>query len=159
MTVKPTTLIAGALLLLGLWLQFGQTTPGPDPKPTPAPVIPAPSSEAAEAVKPITTLLADHADEARQLASFYHAAAEVIKRDGAGAKVVQTTADFRTFCERSVTLRFQAVFQRVPGLSAAIHGPQGALTKLLKLDVADLDHRKTAEALDAVAWACQEASK
>ncbi|KKK82684.1 hypothetical protein LCGC14_2800940 [marine sediment metagenome] len=158
--MRTHTIIALLLVALGLWGMFGGApSPGPGPEPHPNPIIPKPSREAARAVEPIATLLAGHSIEARQLAAFYHAAAEVIRRDGDGGKVVKTTADFRTFCQRVVTLRFQATFRNVSGLADAIHGPQGALPKLLKLDVADLDHRKAADALDAVAWACQEASR
>ena len=56
----------------------------------------------------------------------------MLRRDGAGAQVVKTTAHFRTFCQRAVTLRFQGAFTRVPGLSDAIHGPDGALATLLE---------------------------
>jgi hypothetical protein len=64
----------------------------------------------------------------------------------------------RTFCERAVTLRFQGAFAKVPGLADAIHGPNGALAKLLQLEVSELDHAKAAAAMDAVAWACREAA-
>ena len=37
MKLKPTTLLAVALLLLGLWLQFGRGEPGPGPEPEPEP--------------------------------------------------------------------------------------------------------------------------
>ncbi len=150
---KLTDVAAIALVVLAL-VPWGEGVDGPT-----APVIPAPSGEAKTAVEPITTLLAGHADQAQELAAFYHSAADVLRRDGAGAKVVETTQQLRTFCEGAVTLRFQNVFQPITGLSDAIHGPDGALAKLLSLDVAELDHAKAADALDAVAWACQEAAR
>jgi len=151
--VKPTTLLATVLIVAGLLATWRPTVPIPEP-------IPAPPEAATRAILgPVLAKLAGHADEARQLAAFYHEAAETIRRDGTGAKVVKTTADLRTFCQRAVTLRFQGAFAKVPGLSGAIHGPDGALAKLLKLDVAKLDHVKAAAALDAVAWACQEAAR
>jgi hypothetical protein len=72
---------------------------------------------------------------------------------------VKNTSHLRTFCENAVTLRFQGAFQTISGLADAIHGSNGALAKLLTLDVVELDHAKAADALDAVAWACQEAAK
>jgi len=151
--VKPTTLLATVLIVAGLVATWRPVAPSPEP-------IPEPPEAAAQAiVAPVSAKFAGHPDEARQLAAFYHAAAETIRRDGNGAKVVKTTADLRTFCQRAATLRFQGVFAKVPGLSRVIHGPDGALAKLLKLDVTDLDHAKAAAALDAVAWACQEAAR
>jgi hypothetical protein len=100
-----------------------------------------------------------HADQARELAAFYHSAADVLRRDDAGAKVIKTTQQLRTFCENAVTLRFQGDFQAISGLADAIHGPNGALAKLLTLNVTELDHTKAADTLDAVAWACQEAAR
>lgn len=151
--MKPTTLLATVLIVAGLVATWRPVAPAPEP-------IPEPPEAATQAiVRNVTERLAGHPNEAQQLAAFYHTAAETIRRDGNGAKVVKTTADLRTFCQRAVTLRFQGAFAKVPGLSRAIHGPDGALAKLLKLDVVDLDHAKAAAALDAVAWACQEAAR
>ena len=149
--MKPTTVVAMALILAGLVATWRPVAPGD------AIVIKAPTVATRVHVDPLTAILAGHPDEARQLAAFYHEAAKTIRRDGENARVVKTTSDLRTFCQRSVTLRFQGVFRKVPGLSDVIHGPEGALAKLLDLADTDLDHEKTAAALDAVAWACQEA--
>jgi len=151
--VKPTTLMAVVLIVAGLAATWRPTAPSPDPIPDP------PDAAARAIVAPVSAKLAGHPDEARQLAAFYREAAETIRRDGNGAKVVKTTADLRTFCQRAVTVRFQGGFAKVPGLADVIHGPEGALAKLLKLDVTDLDHARTAAALDAVAWACREAAR
>jgi len=151
--VKPTTLIAVVLIGAGLVATWRPTAVSPDPIPNP------PDAATRAIVAPVSAKLAGHPDEAGQLAAFYHEAAETIRRDGNGAKVVKTTADFRTFCQRAVTVRFQGAFAKVPGLADVIHGPEGALAKLLKLDVTDLDHAQAAGALDAVAWACQEAAR
>jgi len=151
--VKPTTLLAAVLIVAGLAATWRPTAPSPDPIPDP------PDAATRAIVAPVSANLAGHPDEARQLAAFYHAAAETIRRDGNGAKVVKTTSDLRTFCQRAVTIRFQGAFAKVPGLADAIHGPDGALAKLLKLDVTDLDHASAAAALDAVAWACREATR
>ena len=153
MTLKLTDL-AAVLLAVAVVVSGGGSGGTPA-----GPTIPEPSADAKPAVAPVTRLLSGHPDEARQLAAFYHDAADVLRRDGAGAKVVKTTAHFRTFCQRAVTLRFQGAFNKVGGLSDAIHGPDGALARLLKLDAAELDPVKAADALDAVAWACQEAAR
>ena len=149
--MKPSDFLAIALAFVAIVYMNGTAT-RPDGS-----AIPQPAVEARQAVAPVTAALAGHRDEARQLAAFYHSAADALRRDGAG--VVQNTGQLRTFCERAVTLRFQGAFQKVPGLSAAIHGPDGALATLLGLEVVELDHGKAAAALDAVAWACQEATR
>jgi len=153
MQIKLTDVAAILLTAITLvpWGGGGET-PG-------APEIPAPPVEVQTAVGPITLVLAGHGDQAKELAAFYHTAADIVRRDGAGGKVVKNTGHLRTFCERAATLRFQGAFQKVPGLSGAIHGSDGALANLLKLDVIELDHGKTADVLNAVAWACQEAAR
>lgn len=151
--MKPTTLLAVVLIVAGLVATWRPTVPSPDA------ILESPDAATRAIVAPVSAKLAGHPDEARQLAAFYHEVAETIRRDGNGEKTVKTTADLRTFCQRAVTVRFQGAFAKVPGLSDAIHGPKGALAKLLKLDVTDLDHVRTAAALDAVAWACQEAAR
>lgn len=148
--MKPTTLLALGLIVAGLLATW--RPPAPSPTPGPAP----PDAATQTIVAPVSAKLAGHPDEARQLAAFYTAAADALRRDGNGAQVVKTTADLRTFCERAVTVRFQDAFSRVPGLADAIHGPEGALAKLLGLEVTELDHTRAAAALDAVAWACRE---
>ncbi len=149
--MKPTTLLAVVLIGAGLVATWRPIVPSRNPVPG------SPDAATRAIVAPVSDKLAGHPDEARQLAAFYHEAAETIRRDGNGARVVKTTADLRTFCQRAVTIRFQGAFAKVTGLADAIHGPDGALAKLLKLDVTDLDHATAAAALDAVAWACREA--
>jgi len=151
--VKPTSLVAVVLIVAGVVAAWRPVSPSPAPDPNP------PDDATRATVAPVVAALGGHAEEARQLAAFYLAAAETIRRDGAGAKVLKNTAHLRTFCERAVTLRFQGAFAKVPGLAAAIHGPSGALAKMLKLDVAELDHGKAAVALEAIAWACGEAAR
>ena len=150
--MKASDLLAVALTVLVLFYQGGTTIPDSDP-------IPQPDAAARSAVSSVATLLSGHKSEAAELAAFYHAAADVLRRDGEGRKLLQNTQQLRTFCERAVTLRFQGVFTKIPGLADAIHGPQGALALLLGLEVRELDHAQAAAALDAVAWAAQEASK
>jgi hypothetical protein len=143
-----------ALFVAAVTIVWGRSAVKPK-----ASVIPAPAAEHQATVAPITAILAGHKDQASQLAAYFHSAADTVRRDGTGAKVLKSTSQLRTFFERAETLRFQGAFDKVPGLSDAIHGPNGALAKLLKLDVAELDHARAADALDGVAWACQEAAK
>jgi len=151
--MKPADFLAIGLAFLAI-VYLGDGAQRPDDA-----AIPPPTADVQQVVAPVTAALSGHRDEARQLAAFYKSAAETVFRDGEGAKVIKSTAHLRTFCERAATLRFQGAFQKVPGLSAAIHGPEGALAKLLGLEVAELDHGKAAMALRAVAWACQEAAR
>jgi len=153
MSIKPTTLIATLLIVTGLVAAWRPSTSSER-------TIPAPPDAATRAnVRDVTTVLTGHPNEARKLATFYHEAAETIRRDGQGAKIIKTTADLRTFCQRTVTLRFQGDFAKVPGLADAIHGPKGALARLLQLEVTELDPIQAANGLDAVAWACEEATR
>lgn len=151
--MKPADFLAIGLAFVAI-VYLGGGAQHPD-----GAAISPPTTEVQRVVAPVTAALAGHRDEARQLAAFYHSAAETVRRDGAGAKVIKSTAHLRTFCERAATFRFQGAFQKVPGLAAAVHGPDGALAKLLGLEVAELQHGKAADALDAVAWACQEAAR
>jgi hypothetical protein len=149
--LKTTDLIAIAAVAFVLFYSPAVT---PDVSP-----LPTPDAATQAIVQPIGTVLAGHGAEAAELAAFYHTAADVVRRDGAGNKIISTTAQLRVFLERAVTLRFQGAFTQITGLSDAIHGPSGALAQMLGLEVATLDHAKAAAALDAVAWACQEASR
>lgn len=150
--MKPTTLVAVVLVVAGLVATWRPVLPGPES-------IPAPADGATRAaVSPVRAALTGRTAEASELAAFYHAAADCVRRDATGQKILAKTSHLRAFLERAATVRFQGAFAKVPGLAEAIHGPQGALAQLLKLDVADLDHAKAAVALEAVAWACQEAS-
>ena len=151
--MKPTTVVAAILIVVGLVAVWRPASPSPDPLPQP------PEAATQAIVARVTQTLAGRPEQARQLAAFYDAAAEVVRRDGDGAKVIKTTADLRTFCERAVTVRFQGAFAKVPGLAEANHGSDGALASLLGLDVSQLEHGKAADALDAIAWACQEAAR
>lgn len=151
--MKPSTLVATVLILAGLVAAWRPAAPSPAPHPAP------PDDATRAAVAGVTTKLAGHQDAARTLAAFYTAVADVVRRDGQGAKVLRTTPQLRVFLERAATLRLQGAFAKVPGLAEAIHGPDGALAKLLGLDAAELNHARAAAALDAVAWACWEATR
>ena len=146
--MKPANLVAAALILVGLYAVV--RPPASDPIPTPD----APDAATQAVVEPISAVLAGHGEQAAELAAFYGAAADVVKRD---QTILTTNNQLRTYLERSVQLRFQGAFAQVPGISNAIHGPEGALAKLLGLESGPLDHAKAADALGAVAWACGEA--
>ena len=119
---------------------------------------PKPDALMQSAVGPITVKLTGHSDQAAELAEFYAAAADTIRRDAAGAGVLGSKHDLREFLQKATTIRFQGAFGQIPGLSDSIYGSNGALAKLLGLDAGQLDHARAAAALDAVAWACAEAS-
>lgn len=153
--MKTTTITAVVLIAIGVLSVWKPSLPGP----VPVPVIDAPSVSLQALVKPIIEILNDSRShrQASILAAFYFEASEIIRRDGNNERIVKTGSHLRTFCERAATLRFQGVFSKVPGLAEAIHGGDGALPKILGLDPGPIDHEKSADALHAVAWACQEA--
>jgi len=99
--VKLTTLLAVVLIGAGLVAAWRPVVPNEKPIPEP------PDAATRTIVGPVSAKLAGRPDQARQLAAFYHEVAETIRRDGNGAKVIKTADDLRTFCQRSVTLRFQ----------------------------------------------------
>lgn len=155
--MKASTILALCLIAFGAVNAWPPASPAPAPGPAPDP-IPAPDAATQRVVATITEKLAGHPGEAAELAAFYAAAAETLRRDAAGENVIATTAELRTFCQRAVTIRFQGTFSKIPGLADQIHGPAGALAKLIGLEAGELDHAKAAAAFDAVAWACREAT-
>lgn len=116
-----------------------------------APVVVVPECQA------VTDALRGRPAEAERLAAFYRAAAAGVERDGQGARILTTKQQLRTAIERAAIFSFQGDFVKVPGLSDAIHGPNGALAKLLGLDAGALDHAAAAKALRNVADACEAA--
>lgn len=119
----------------------------------------SPSAQAAAAVAPIRTLLAGQPVTAEALGGYYAAAATDLRtapKLADGTLLVPTTGQLRVFLERSITIRFAGKLTPVPGLGAAIHGPDGALAKLVGLEAKQLDAAQAADALDAIAWACRQ---
>lgn len=149
--MKLTTIFAVVFIVIGsftLWKPQAVT---------PTVSIEAPNFVLQEIVAPVTKVLSGHSTEAGELAAFYYEVSKVILRDEAHGKVIKTTGHLRMFCERAVTLRFQGIFTRIPGLAEVIHGPQGILAETLKLEAGKLDYAETVEVFSAIAWACQEA--
>ncbi len=151
--MKTTTIAAIVLIAAGTLSVWKSGLPGPSPMPD----IKPPSVSLQALVGPITEILNGHPEQANILASFYFEASETIRRDGRNDRIIRTKDHLRTFGERAITLRFQGIFREVFGLAEAIHGGDGALSKILGLEAGQLDHMKAADALHAVAWACQEA--
>lgn len=151
--MKTTTIAAVVLIAIGVLSVWKPSLPGPSP----APNIDPPSVSLRTLVAPITKVLDGHPKQAKVLTAFYYEASNTIRRDGNNEQIVKTGSHLRAFCNRAATLRFAGSFKKVPGLAAAIHGENGALPKILGLDPGPLDHEKAADALHAVAWACQEA--
>lgn len=153
--MKTSTILASVLVVIGLFYSLKkEETNTPDTK------IDPPSEDLQLIVSPVANLFSrDTFEQAAELSAFYLEASKVIRRDGENDKVVKTSSHLKTFCERSVVLRFKGVFDKVPGLSNAIHGENGALMEILGDDPGVMDHEKVADALHAIAWACQEAGE
>jgi hypothetical protein len=147
MKLKPIDLLLAAALAVLILPRLNLSDGG-----TPVPTIPEPSAELKALCEPVTAKLKGHA-QAGELAAFYAAYADILKRDAA-EKVVKTTARLRTHNQRSVKLRFQGAFSKVPGLASAI---DAVLMGHLGPKVADLDYARAGEAMLALAWAAQEA--
>lgn len=116
------------------------------------PTIPEPSIELKMLCGPVIEKLKGH-PQAGELVKYYAAVADTLKRD-ATEKIVGTTAHLRTFNQRSVALRFQGAFSKVPGLAGAI---DAVLVARLGTKVTDLNYARASEAMLALAWAAQEA--
>lgn len=154
--MKKTTIAAVTLIAVGV---LSVWKPGIGTGVDRRSAITAPDVATQKIVAPITEVLNGHSKQANTLAVFYFEASETIRREGkAGGRIVKTKSHLRIFCKRAATLRFQEVFKKVPGLAEAVHGGNGALSKILGLKSGPLDHGKAADALHAVAWACQEAT-
>lgn len=143
--MKPSTLIALALVGLALWLNKGKLVPDvtPDVKPIPV-VVPAADLQAlVAAVKAFAGQ--KHAATAAQ---FYRDFADVLSRDTSPL----TLGQFRNAHAKAQTLAFQRteIVGAMPGLSAAIDGVLAS--SLGKEDVA-LPRQKAVDTLNAIAWA------
>lgn len=151
--MNRTTIIAAVLIAFGVLSVWKPSLKGPDDIPD----INAPSASLQVMVKLITELLNGHSEQARILAEFYFESSKTIRRDGQNEKIIKTKHTLKLFLERAATLRFAGTFQEIHGLADVIHGEDGALAKIVGLEAGLLDHEKSADALHAVAWACQEA--
>ncbi len=153
--MNKTTIAAILIIAIGAFSFWKSDSSGEESTPE----ISAPTASLQEIVQPITKLLNDNKShkQASILAAFYFETGETIQRDEENEQILKTKNHLRTFCERSATLRFQGIFSKVPGLAEAIHGGDGALSKILRLKAGQLDHKKAADAFHAIAWACQEA--
>ena len=146
--MKPTTMAAIALILVGVVATWWPTADsGPSP--------PAPASDALRAaVGPVAQKLAGHQEDGQRLAAFYLALADVIARDQ--GKVISTTSQVRELNQRAGLLMFQrtAIAGKYPGLAEAV---DKVLEDAIGLDNVTLDTAKQKAAIDAlgaIAWAC-----
>lgn len=150
-----------ALLVAG-WLVFqdGIEIPNIDipwKKPEQAQtVIPTPSSEFQQAVKP---LIGDvkNAEDRRDLAGLYHGIAEVIRSD---SQVITTTAQAAAMNQRAGTLLLQVKGKSLNSISPTI---QEKLEESMKVMMTMANQNltpdlrdKAANAFDAIAWAFQQ---
>lgn len=145
--------IAAILLTYGVLSVWKPDLSGP----APTPEITPPSVSLQALVGPITEVLSGHKEQAKVLAGFYLESSKIIRRDGQNGKIIKTKYHLKLFLERAATIRFKGAFQKIHGLSESVHGSKGVLSKILGLESGVLDHAKAADALHAVAWACQEA--
>lgn len=153
--MKPTTLTALALILVGLW---SAQRPA-DAVPAAAVVLPSPLLTAA--VQPVQAVLAAAPDktassaDGRQLAAFYRALAAVVSRDA--GKTIKSAGQFRDLNRRAGLLMFQQA-----GLTGKYAGLAEAIDKVLAdqvgLDNTAFDDARRARAVaacEAIAWACE----
>lgn len=119
-----------------------------------------PSRVLREVVAPIRGTALNRSD-ARRLAEFYLALADVVERDEAG--IIRTSAEVRLINERSGRLCFEktGIAGRYPGLAAEIdtviaHGIGGKRIdgKWESVEITHENRGSLAESLRAIAWAC-----
>jgi hypothetical protein len=148
--MKTSTLLAIALIGLGLAAHFGFSQKASSPAATPD----RPSEMLASAVSPVVAILKSHAEDGLKLSGFYSALADVIERDQ--GRVIQSTKELRELNRRAGLLAFQksGIEGKYPGLAEAI---DKVLADQIGLDNVALDAAKQAKAQNtfkAMAWAC-----
>jgi len=153
--VKPTTLLATVLIVVGVVAAWRPQAADPDPGPAP------PDDATRAIVGPVQEKLADHQEDGRRLAAFYQSLADVIQRDG--GNVVTTTSQLREINRRAGLLMFQktGIQGKHPGLAEAI---DTAIAEGVGLEETpdgyedvQLDAQAVGRLVDvlrAVAWAC-----
>lgn len=148
--MKTSTLLAIALIGLGLVAHFGFSPKVSNPVPTPD----RPSETLATAVGPVAAILKSHVEDGEKLSGFYSALADVIERDQ--GRVIGSTKELRELNRRAGLLAFQksGIEGKYPGLAEAI---DKVLADQIGLDNVALDADKQAKAQNtfkALAWAC-----
>lgn len=152
---NPLILVAivGGVILFAS--QGGGCKPKPAPTPNPVPPStdhPAPPSDLQSIVAPIKTLSASKPDAAAQLAGYWLAGADVIRRDG---MILQSTGQLRLAKLRADQLYLQRspLVGSFPGIGAAT---DAALSQAVGLDDAAItpaSRERIAGTFDAIAWA------
>lgn len=140
----PILEIASHQMLYGL---------GPGPTPIPFPEPPSPSSELQSAVEPLVQFAAREvvgAQDLLNLTEFYFDFADIVRRDN--ANVIKTTATFRNTYINAGGLMFQQTGMKgkYAGMAEIV---DGIISDSIGLDIVPLDAQKTANVLNAVAWA------
>ena len=148
--MKPSTLIALLLIVVGAAAYWNNWTPRPQPQPTPE----RPSAALVAAVQPVIAILKNHREDGLRLSAFYAAVADVLTRDQ--GEVIKTTLQLRELHRRAGLLAFQRteIVGKYPGLSDAI---DKVLVDQVGLDNVTMDSAHRAKAIDAfkaLAWAC-----
>lgn len=137
------------------FLQYGEGTPTVPSGPIPN----TPSTELQRLVEPLATYAANtilDTGDLLNLTEFYFDFADVVRRDG--ANVISTTADFRAVYMNAGALMFQQTGMKgkYAGLSEIV---DGVISNYVGLDVRGLNAVKTADVLNAVAWAFYQSLK
>ncbi|MEA1999537.1 MAG: hypothetical protein U9N61_09510 [Euryarchaeota archaeon] len=129
-------------------IQYGKNL---NPEPLP---IPEPPPTLQQKVQPIIDLMADNnslvAGDLLNLAEFYFDFADIVRRDN--GVIIENTLIFRNTYIKAGALMFQqtGMLGRYSGLSEIV---DGIISDYIGLDVIPLNATKTADILNAVAWA------
>jgi len=122
----------------------------------------APSRELQKIVEPVCRISISQSDSER-LAAFYRALADVIVRDEDG--IIKSGAEVRLINERAGRLCFEksGIAGRYPNLAEAIDAVIGYGTgskytdgKWEAVSITPANRKGLADALNAVAWACEQ---
>ena len=117
------------------------------------PEPPTPSAALQKLVEPLATFAASRildTGDLLNLTEFYYDFADTVRRDN--ARVVSTTAMFRSVYMDAGALMFQQTGMKgkYAGLSEIV---DGIVSDYVGLDIVQLNATKTADVLNAVAWA------
>ncbi len=147
--MKTSTIFAAVMIAWGALAYIGQQSTSSTPKPD------RPNDALVATVGPVVTILKNHPEDGRNLATFYAAVADVLARDQ--GRIIQTTSQLREIHRRAGLLMFQktGIDGKYPGLAEAI---DKVLADRIGLDNVALDAAKQTAAIEAfrtLVWACQ----
>ncbi|MCB0358749.1 MAG: hypothetical protein KDD44_03915 [Bdellovibrionales bacterium] len=136
-------------LVGGIWYASQHAT-----KVDPGPIAPgySPSPEMVTATAQIKSIAASHPNDAKRIAPFFSAAADIVQRD---STTIANTAQFQAWIRDGSILRYQGtdLASKLPGFSDALHA---AVTSTVGDEQKAFDaatRSKTVELLRAICWA------